>query len=222
MDAGNVQSLEIESQKYPFSLPALPYAPDALEAAIDANTMLLHHDKHHQVYVDNLNNALKDLPEFHDKTLGELLTNINDVPESARTAVRNHGGGHHNHSLFWQIMKPNAAQPQGATLQMIEKTFGSVDDFKTKFNEAGTKLFGSGWVFLVMSNGDLKIQPMSNQDNPLMNNQQVVFGNDVWEHAYYLRYQNKRADYLKAWWNVLDWDQVGERINSLQNGKAGL
>jgi Fe-Mn family superoxide dismutase len=182
--------------------------------------MQLHHDKHHQVYVDNLNNALKDHTEFHNRSLEQILQNISEVPEAVRTAVRNHGGGHHNHSMFWQIMKRNdGAAPTGATLQAIEKSFGSFDDFKTKFNEAGTKLFGSGWVFLVVDNGELKIQPMPNQDSPLMNNLQVVMGNDVWEHAYYLKYQNKRADYLKAWWDVVNWEVVGERINNFQTGK---
>ena len=212
--------MENQNQTYPFSLPPLPYAFDALEPVIDAQTMQLHHDKHHQVYVDNLNNALKDHAEFHNRSLEQILQNINEVPESVRTAVRNHGGGHHNHSMFWQIMKRNdGAGPQGATLQSIEKSFGSFDDFKTKFNEAGTKLFGSGWVFLVVDNGELKIQPMPNQDSPLMNNLQVVMGNDVWEHAYYLKYQNKRADYLKAWWDVVNWEVVGERINNFQTGK---
>ncbi|MDQ4122207.1 MAG: superoxide dismutase [Acidobacteriota bacterium] len=212
--------MENQNQTYPFSLPPLPYAFDALEPVIDAQTMQLHHDKHHQVYVDNLNNALKDHTEFHNRSLEQILQNINEVPEAVRTAVRNHGGGHHNHSMFWQIMKRNdGAAPTGATLQMIEKAFGSFDDFKTKFNEAGTKLFGSGWVFLVVDNGELKIQPMPNQDSPLMNNLQVVMGNDVWEHAYYLKYQNKRADYLKAWWDVVNWEAVGERINNYQTAK---
>lgn len=212
--------MENQNSHYPFSLPPLPYAFDALEPVIDAQTMQLHHDKHHQVYVDNLNNALKDHTQFHDRSLEQILQNISEVPEAVRTAVRNHGGGHHNHSMFWQIMKRNdGAAPTGATLQTIEKSFGSFDDFKIKFNEAGTKLFGSGWVFLVVGNGELKIQPMPNQDSPLMNNLQVVMGNDVWEHAYYLKYQNKRADYLKAWWDVVNWEVVGERINSFQTGK---
>jgi Fe-Mn family superoxide dismutase len=212
--------MENKSAVYPFELPPLPYAFDALEPAIDAQTMQLHHDKHHQVYVDNLNNALKDHTEFHNRPLEQILQNISEVPEAVRTAVRNHGGGHHNHSMFWQIMKRNdGAAPTGATLQTIEKSFGSFDDFKTKFNEAGTKLFGSGWVFLVVDNGELKIQPMPNQDSPLMNNLHVVMGNDVWEHAYYLKYQNKRADYLKAWWDVVNWEVVGERINNFQTGK---
>lgn len=212
--------MEINLGNYPFQLPPLQYAFDALEPVIDAQTMQLHHDKHHQVYVDNLNNALKDHTEFHSKSLEEILQNINSVPEAVRTAVRNHGGGHYNHSLFWSLMKHKENNaPTGATLQTIEKSFGTFDDFKTNFNEAGTKLFGSGWVFLVIDNGELKIQPSPNQDSPLMNNQQVVFGNDVWEHAYYLKYQNRRADYLKAWWDVVDWDAVGERMNSLQSGK---
>ena len=212
--------MENQKMTYPFELPPLPYAFDALEPVIDAQTMQLHHDKHHQVYVDNLNNALKDHAEFHSQTLEQILQNINQVPEAVRTAVRNHGGGHYNHSMFWQIMRRNdGAAPTGATLQAIERAFNSFDDFKTKFNEAGTKLFGSGWVFLVVDNGELKIQPMPNQDNPLMNNQQVVMGNDVWEHAYYLKYQNKRADYLKAWWDVVNWEAVGERINQFQTAK---
>lgn len=205
---------------YPFSLPELPYAFDALEPVIDAQTMQLHHDKHHQTYVDKLNEALKDHTEFHTRPLENILQNLAQVPEAARTAVKNHGGGHHNHSLFWQIMKRNdGAAPTGATLAAIERTFGSFDDFKTKFNDAGAKLFGSGWVFLVYDGGELKIQPMPNQDSPLMNNQKVVFGNDVWEHAYYLKYQNKRPDYLKAWWDVVNWEIVGERINDLQSTK---
>lgn len=212
--------MENQSLTYPFSVPPLGYEFDRLEPVIDAQTMQLHHDKHHQAYVDNLNNALKDQPQFHNRPLEQILQNISEVPEAARTAVRNHGGGHINHSMFWQIMKRNdGAAPTGATLQAIEKSFGSFDDFKTKFNEAGTKLFGSGWVFLVVDNGELKIQPMPNQDSPLMNKMQVVMGNDVWEHAYYLKYQNKRADYLKAWWDVVNWDVVGERINNLQSGK---
>jgi Fe-Mn family superoxide dismutase len=210
-----------QSFTYPFEVAPLPYAYDALEAAIDAQTMQLHHDKHHQAYVDNLNNALKDQPDLHNKTLVEILQNINSVPESIRTAVRNHGGGHLNHAHFWNIMRPNSgnADPTGATLRAIEKSFGTFDDFKAKFNEAGTKLFGSGWVFLVLDKGELKIQPMPNQDSPVMNNQQVIFGNDVWEHAYYLRYQNKRADYLKTWWQVVNWDAIGDLMNALQTGR---
>ena len=208
-----------EQLTYPFSLPALPYSFDALEPVIDAQTMQLHHDKHHQTYVDKLNEALKDHTEFHAQPLEQILQNINQVPEAARTAVRNHGGGHINHTLFWNTMKLNNGNgPQGATLQAIEKAFGSLDNLKTQFNDAGAKLFGSGWVFVVMDGGNLKIQPSPNQDSPLMNNQQVVFGNDVWEHAYYLKYQNKRPDYLKAWWDVVNWDAVGERIYTLQNG----
>ena len=220
MENQNAAQATENQSTYPFQLPPLPYAFDALEPIIDAQTMQLHHDKHHQVYVDNLNNALKDHPEFHNRSLEQILQNINEVPEAVRTAVRNHGGGHYNHSMFWQIMKRNDDKaPQGAILQAIEKAFGSFDDFRAKFNEAGTKLFGSGWVFLVVENGELKIQPMPNQDSPLMNNLPVVMGNDVWEHAYYLKYQNRRADYLKAWWEVVNWEAVGERINALQTGK---
>ncbi|MEP6924834.1 MAG: superoxide dismutase, partial [Pyrinomonadaceae bacterium] len=179
-----------QANTYPFQLPALPYAFDALEPVIDAQTMQLHHDKHHQTYVDKLNEALKDQTDLQGKTLEQLLQGINEVPEAVRTAVRNHGGGHYNHSLFWNIMKRNEGKaPTGATLKTIEDSFGTFDDFKTKFNDAGAKLFGSGWVFVVMDGGKLKIQPMPNQDSPVMNKQQVVFGNDVWEHAYYLKYQ---------------------------------
>jgi len=214
------ESTASQSLTYPFQLPPLPYAFDALEPVIDAQTMQLHHDKHHQTYVDKLNEALKDQTEFHDKPLEQILQNISEVPEAVRTAVRNHGGGHINHSMFWNIMKRNEGKaPTGATLKAIEDAFGSFDDFKTSFNDAGAKLFGSGWVFVVVDGGKLKIQPMPNQDSPLMNKQQVVFGNDVWEHAYYLKYQNKRPDYLKAWWDVVDWDAVGERMNAFQTGK---
>ena len=205
---------------YPFQLPPLPYAFDALEPVIDAQTMQLHHDKHHQTYVDKLNEALKDHADLQSKTLEQLLQGINEVPEAIRTAVRNHGGGHYNHSMFWNVMKRNEGKaPTGVTLKAIEDSFGSFDDFKTQFNDAGAKLFGSGWVFVVHDGGKLKIQPSPNQDSPLMNNQHVVFGNDVWEHAYYLKYQNKRPDYLKAWWDVVNWDAVGERINNFQSGK---
>ena len=217
------QTSATQSSTYPFQLPPLPYAFDALEPIIDAQTMQLHHDKHHQVYVDNLNNALKEQPQFHNQTLEQILQNINEVPENVRTAVRNHGGGHANHSMFWTIMQRNEGrEPNGAIKQAIERDFGSFDAFKTQFNEAGTKLFGSGWVFLVVDreNGNkLRIQPSPNQDSPLMQNLPVVMGNDVWEHAYYLKYQNKRADYLKAWWDVVNWEAVGERLNNLQSGK---
>jgi Fe-Mn family superoxide dismutase len=215
------QSAIDQSAKYPFQLPPLPYAYDALEPIIDAQTMQLHHDKHHQVYVDNLNNALKEQAQFQGRTLEQILQNINEVPEAVRTAVRNHGGGHANHSMFWTIMKRNEGkEPQGAIKQAIERDFGSFDTFKTQFNEAGTKLFGSGWVFLVVDreNGNkLKIQPSPNQDSPLMQNLPVVMGNDVWEHAYYLKYQNRRPDYLAAWWNVVNWDEVNRRFQ--QAGK---
>jgi superoxide dismutase, Fe-Mn family len=220
MENQNAAQSAKQTLTYPFELPPLPYAFDALEPVIDAQTMQLHHDKHHQTYVDKLNEALKDYPQFHNRPLEQILQNISEVPEAARTAVRNHGGGHINHTMFWEIMRRNdGAQPQGATLQAIEKSFGTFDDFKTKFNDAGAKLFGSGWVFLVVDKGELKIQPMPNQDSPLMNNLQVVMGNDVWEHAYYLKYQNKRPDYLKAWWDVVNWDAVGERLNAFQTGR---
>jgi Fe-Mn family superoxide dismutase len=217
------QKTEGQSLTYPFQLAPLPYAFDALEPVIDAQTMQLHHDKHHQTYVDKLNEALKDHTEFHNRPLEQILQNLSEVPESARTAVRNHGGGHVNHTMFWNVMKRNdGAAPQGAMLKAIEQAFGTFDDFKTQFNDAGAKLFGSGWVFVVVdreNGGKLKIQALPNQDSPLLQNMPVVFGNDVWEHAYYLKYQNKRADYLKAWWEVVNWEAVAERMNSFQTGK---
>ncbi len=207
---------ETLDQKYPFELPALTYDYDALEASIDAETMKLHHDKHHQAYVDNLNKAVEPKADLHDKTLKELLGSLDSVPEDARGAIRNNGGGHANHSMFWTIMSKEGGAPSGDLGAAIDDAFGSFDDFKTKFNEAGVKQFGSGWVFVTVSGGKLEIGSMPNQDSPLHKGVEPILGNDVWEHAYYLKYNNRRPDYLKAWWEVVNWDAVAERYARLK------
>ncbi len=196
-----------------FELPPLPYEYNALEPHIDEQTMHLHHDKHHAAYVTNLNNALQGQTQFENTSVEDLLRNINAVPENVRTAVRNNGGGHANHSMYWDIMTPGGSQqPTGALANAINATFGGLDQFKAAFNDAGAKRFGSGWAWLVLgSDGKLSVISTANQDSPLMDGQFPVFGNDVWEHAYYLKYQNRRADYLAAWWNVLNWDKVAQR-----------
>jgi Fe-Mn family superoxide dismutase len=197
----------------PFELPALPYDYAALEPHIDEQTMRIHHDKHHAAYVTNLNNALQGQGAFENLPIEELARRINEVPESIRTAVRNNGGGHANHTMFWELMTPGGAkEPTGALASAITQTFGSFDAFKTAFNDAGVKRFGSGWAWLVVApGGQLQILSTANQDSPLMDGQYPVMGNDVWEHAYYLKYQNRRADYLAAWWNVVNWDEVAKR-----------
>jgi superoxide dismutase, Fe-Mn family len=184
-----------------------------LEPYIDTQTMQLHHDKHHQTYVTNLNNALKDQGQFASLSLEDLMRRINEVPESIRTAVRNNGGGHINHTMFWQIMKPNGGgEPTGAIASAIQSAFGSFDAFKTAFNDAGAKRFGSGWAWLVLDRGGkLSVTSTANQDSPFMDGNYPVMGNDVWEHAYYLKYQNRRPDYLNAWWNVVNWDEISRR-----------
>ncbi|MGI8906794.1 MAG: superoxide dismutase [Candidatus Sumerlaeaceae bacterium] len=201
----------------PFQVPPLPYAYDALEPHIDKTTMQLHHDKHHATYVSKLNEAVAGKPELTDKSVEELLKKINSLPEGIRTAVRNNGGGHANHSMFWDIMTPGGAtNPSGDLADAIKSTFVSFDEFKTKFNDAGAKRFGSGWVWLIKNkDGKLEIISTANQDSPLIEGQQPILANDVWEHAYYLKYQNKRADYLAAWWNVVNWDKVAERFKKL-------
>jgi len=194
-----------------FTLPNLPYAHDALEPYIDKATMEIHHGKHHNAYVTNLNKALESAPELADKSLEELLANnLAIVPEGIRTAVRNNGGGHWNHSLFWTLLAPagTSAGPSGALLEAINSTFGSVDAFKEKFNAAGATRFGSGWAWLVKSNGKLEITSTPNQDTPISEGKQVLLALDVWEHAYYLKYQNRRPDYLAAFWNVVNWAAV--------------
>jgi superoxide dismutase, Fe-Mn family len=193
----------------PHTLPALPYDFGALEPHIDTQTMQIHHGKHHQTYVTNLNNALDKHPDLHNKSLDDLIRSVNSVPEDIRTAVRNNGGGHWNHSLFWKLMAPNAGgAPNGAVADGISDAFGSFDKFKEQFNAAATGRFGSGWAWLVDNGGKLEITSTPNQDNPLMDGKKAILGVDVWEHAYYLKYQNRRPDYLawwNAWWNVVNW-----------------
>ena len=199
-----------------FTLPPLPYDFAALEPHIDAKTMEIHHGKHHQAYVNNLNAAIEKAPELKDKPLEELLKNLNAAPESVRTAVRNNGGGHWNHSFFWQIMGPKAGgEPKGALGDAIKSSFGGFDKFKEQFAAAGGGRFGSGWAWLLNDGGKLSITSTPNQDNPLMEGKSpnsVLLGIDVWEHAYYLKYQNRRPDYIAAWWNVVNWDAVAKRF----------
>src|SRR5512142_798451 len=204
-----------------FEVPPLPYAYEALEPYIDTQTMHLHHDKHHQAYVTNLNAALEKAPELQKLSAEELIKSLENVPEAIRTAVRNNGGGHVNHTMFWKIMKPKAGgDPTGAIAQAINKTFGNFKDFKTKFNDAGTKQFGSGWVWLAgKSDGSVQIISTPNQDNPITQDLYPIFGNDVWEHAYYLKYHNRRPEYLAAWWNVVNWDEINKRFASFKAGK---
>ena len=193
-----------------FELPKLPYEYNALEPYIDELTMRIHHTKHHQAYIDKLNGAVKGT-KFESMDVDELLKKINDVPENIRTVVRNHGGGHSNHSFFWTIMGPKAGgNPSGKISDEINATFSSFDKFKEEFTNAGLNRFGSGWAWLVFNNGKLEVYSTANQDSPLMENKTPILGVDVWEHGYYLLYQNRRADYLKAWWNVVNWKQVNE------------
>ena len=195
-------------------LPALPYSFDALEPHIDAKTMEIHHDKHHATYVTKLNEALAKEPGLADRPLEDLLRDIDSVPESIRTAVRNHGGGHHNHSLFWQVMGPGGGgQPSGELAEAIGSDFGGFDAFKEKLTNAAANQFGSGWGWLVASGGKLDVIARPNQDSPLMEGKTPLLGVDVWEHAYYLRYQNRRPDYLAAWWNTIDWQAVAQRYS---------
>lgn len=197
-----------------YELPPLPYPANALEKAIDEQTMQIHHGKHHAAYVNNLNAALEKHPDLADKPVEELLRNINSVPEEIRTAVRNNGGGHANHSMFWKIMSPNGGgEPTGAIAQVIKDNFGSFEAFKEQFNDAGAKRFGSGWAWLVKTkDGKFQVMSTANQDSPLMEGHYPIMGNDVWEHAYYLRYQNRRPDYLKSWWEVVNWDEINKRL----------
>ncbi|MCC6729907.1 MAG: superoxide dismutase [Chthonomonadales bacterium] len=196
-----------------FTLPPLPYPYDALEPSIDKLTMEIHHDKHHAAYVNNLNAAVKDHPGLQNQSVEDLLRNIATVPEAVRTAVRNNGGGHANHTLFWEIMKPGGArEPSGALADAINGAFGGADKLAQQVTDAGLKRFGSGWSWLVLDGGNLLVLSTANQDSPLMDRQVPLLGVDVWEHAYYLKYQNRRADYLKAWWNVVNWDEVARRF----------
>lgn len=198
-----------------FTLPSLPYAYDALEPHFDAQTMELHHTKHHQTYVDKLNAAIKDLPELASKDVETLLREFDQVPEAVKTAVKNHGGGHANHSLFWTILSPTPTQPSGAVVDAITKLSGSIETFKEQFTTAATAHFGSGWAWLVV-NADKSVEIIStpNQDSPLMQGCTPVMGLDVWEHAYYLKYQNRRPEYITAFWNVVNWAEVGRRYEA--------
>jgi superoxide dismutase, Fe-Mn family len=204
-----------------YELLPLPYDYSALEPYIDTQTMQLHHDKHHQTYVTNANNALQGHDQLAAMSVDDLLRNINQVPDSIRTVLRNNAGGHSNHSMFWNIMKPNGGgAPTGDLASAIQQTFGSFDAFKTAFNDAGAKRFGSGWVWLVLdTSGKLQIISTANQDSPLMDGLYPVMGNDVWEHAYYLKYQNRRPEYLNAWWNVVNWDTIASRYAQGRSGR---
>ncbi|HWH53676.1 MAG TPA: superoxide dismutase [Gemmatimonadaceae bacterium] len=196
-----------------FTLPPLPYSNDALEPHIDARTMEIHHDKHHQAYVNNLNAAIEKAPELANKSLDDLMRSINSVPEAVRTAVRNNGGGHWNHSMFWEIMGPKkGGEPAGKLADAIKSAFGDFSKFKEQFASAAAGRFGSGWAWLIKDGGKLSITSTPNQDNPLMDGKTPILGLDVWEHAYYLKYQNKRPDYVTAWWNVVNWDAVAKRF----------
>ena len=194
-------------------LPSLPYDFAALEPHIDAQTMQIHHGKHHAAYVNNLNAALEKHANLQGKSAEDLIRGLSTVPEDVRTAVRNNGGGHVNHSMFWQIMGPGkGGAPTGAIAEAIKGAFGSFDAFKEQMNKAGGARFGSGWVWLVDAGGRLAVESTANQDNPMMEGKKPIFGIDVWEHAYYLKYQNRRPDYLAAWWNVVNWDEISKRL----------
>lgn len=196
-----------------YTLPDLPYGYDALEPYIDVETMHLHHDKHHNTYVTNLNAAIEKYPELGEQSIEELVTNLNEVPEDIRTAVRNNGGGHANHSFFWKIMAPNAGgEPTGAIKEAIDQAFGSFEKMKEEFKTAATGRFGSGWAWLVLNNGKLEIASTANQDSPLTDGKTPIIGLDVWEHAYYLKYKNVRPDYIAAFWDVVNWDQANENL----------
>jgi Fe-Mn family superoxide dismutase len=198
-----------------FTLPPLPYAYDALEPHIDARTMEIHHTKHHQAYVNNLNAAIEKAPELAGKSLDDLMRGINSVPEAVRAAVRNNGGGHWNHTMFWEIMSAGkGGEPAGKLADAIKSAFGDFSKFKEQFAAAGTGRFGSGWAWLINDGGKLSIASTPNQDNPLMDGKTAILGLDVWEHAYYLKYQNKRPDYIAAWWNVVNWEAVTRRFTA--------
>ena len=195
------------------SLPPLPYDYNALEPHIDEQTMRIHHDKHHAAYVNNLNAALEKHPELANKSVEDLVKGVNSVPDDIRAAVRNNGGGHINHTMFWEIMGPGkGGAPTGTIGDAIKSTFGDFEKFKTQMNDAGAKRFGSGWAWLLDVGGKLVIESTANQDSPLMEGKKPILGIDVWEHAYYLKYQNRRPDYLAAWWNVVNWDAVNKRF----------
>lgn len=198
-----------------FELPKLPYEYDALEPHIDKETMNIHHTKHHNTYITNVNNALEGHSDLSSKSVEELISNLDAVPEDIRTAVRNNGGGHANHSLFWEILSPNGGgQPTGALAEAIDSKFGSFDAFKEEFAKAATTRFGSGWAWLSVANGEVEVSSTPNQDSPLMEGKTPLLGLDVWEHAYYLNYQNRRPDYISSFWNVVNWDEVSKRYEA--------
>lgn len=199
-----------------FELPSLPYNYDALEPYIDAQTMQIHHDKHHGTYVSKLNAVLESQSNLQSKSIEELIRDLNSLPDAVRTAVRNNGGGHFNHTIFWTLMKPNGGgEPTGTIAQSINDTFGNFENFKQRFNDAGANQFGSGFVWLVRTeDGKLEVTSTPNQDNPWTDGHFPIMGNDVWEHAYYLKYQNQRAEYLKQWWNTVNWDEVNQRFSA--------
>jgi superoxide dismutase, Fe-Mn family len=208
-----VSNADKEDRPMAHSLPPLPYPSDALEPHIDKLTMEIHHGKHHNAYVTNLNAALEKHPELQSKSADDLIRGIGSVPEDIRTAVRNNGGGHVNHSMFWQIMGPKAGgPPTGAIADAINAAFGGFDKFKEEFKKAAVGRFGSGWAWVVDNGGKIAIESTPNQDNPMMDGKKPVFGLDVWEHAYYLKYQNRRPDYIDAWWNVVNWAEINKRL----------
>jgi superoxide dismutase, Fe-Mn family len=207
----------------PFTLAPLPYPVNALEPHIDAKTMEIHHDKHHQAYVTNLNTFAADHPQFAAMPIPEVLGHLDSVPEAIRTGVRNNLGGHANHTMFWQIMGPDGGKPAGEVLAAIDRDLGGIEKLQTDFNANGLKVFGSGWTFVtVTKDGKLALETRPNQDSPMMDGKHALLGNDVWEHAYYLSYQNRRADYLKAWWNTLNWKAIEERYAAAKAGTLGV
>jgi Fe-Mn family superoxide dismutase len=207
----------------PFKLPPLPYKQDALEPTIDATTMGLHHDKHHAAYVKNLNDALKDHPKVAALPLQEILAKLPELPDTIRTVVRNNAGGHANHSMFWEVMGPAGGAPGGELKAAIDADLGGLDKLKEDFNTKGAKVFGSGWVFVTVTpEGKLALTSAPNQDTPLQDGGRVLFGNDVWEHAYYLKYQNRRPEYLKAWWDVVNWKAIADRYAAAKAGKLTI
>ena len=207
----------------PFKLDPLTYPVGALEPHIDARTMEIHHDRHHQAYVTNLNNFASEHPQIATMPIADILGSLENVPEAIRTGVRNNLGGHANHTMFWQIMGPDGGKPEGEVLAAIDRDLGGMEKFQTDFNAAGLRVFGSGWTFVtVAKDGRLAIETRPNQDSPIMDGKRALLGNDVWEHAYYLTYQNRRADYLKAWWNTVNWKVVGERYAAAKAGTLGV
>jgi superoxide dismutase, Fe-Mn family len=218
--AAQAQNAGVQSLTYPYSVPPLGYGYDANEPAIDALTMQLHHDKHHAAYVNNLNGALKEHPPLQGKRLDELLAALSDVPEEIRTTVRNNAGGHANHSMFWEVMGGKGGEPDGDLGAAIARDFTSLAKLQADFNQAATRVFGSGWAMvLVDREGKLSLTTRPNQDSPLMEGRRVLFGNDVWEHAYYIKYQNRRPEYIAAWWSVLNWSRIAARYQAAKAGE---